>query len=95
MAMPSAKGLFHKAIVQSGAEELMGMSLPNQDATRRVAELTLQRLNLTPDELDKLQTIPYEWLAMEANKAYLQAVEEFGTDKLYPGLGAVCKLLFD
>lgn len=87
MAMPSAKGLFHKAIVQSGAEELMGMSLPNQDATRRVAELTLQRLNLTPDEVDKLQTIPYEWLAVEANKAYLQAVEEFGTDKLYPGLG--------
>ena len=84
MAMPSAKGLFHKAIEQSGAEELMGMSYPNRQAVRRVAELTLQNLNLSAEEVDKLQTMPYEQLATAANAAYLQAVAELGNDKLYP-----------
>ena len=28
-SMPAAKGLFHKAIVQSGSNETMGMSLPS------------------------------------------------------------------
>ena len=37
-AMPAAQGLFHKAIEQSGATELMGMTLPRQDVTRRVAD---------------------------------------------------------
>lgn len=52
--MSAARGLFHKIIVQSGANETMGMSLPDKEVSRRVAELTLQNLNLTAREVDKL-----------------------------------------
>ncbi len=84
-AMPAAKGLFHKAINQSGAVELIGMSLQTQDTSRRVAELTLQNLNLSPAEVSKLEIIPYAELSLAANKAFLQASKEFGADKVYQG----------
>lgn len=84
-AMPATKGLFHKAIVQSGANETMGMSLPTQDVSRRVAELTLQNLNLSAAEVSKLETMPYEQLSAAANQAFLQASKEFGADKVYQG----------
>ena len=72
-AMPTAKGLFHKAINQSGTVELIGMSLQTQDTSRRFAELTLQNLNLTAAAE----------LAAAANAAYLQAAKEFGAEKMY------------
>ncbi len=87
MTMPGAKGLFHKAVVQSGAVELMGMTYPRQEISRRVAELTLQELGLSAYEIAKLETMPYEKLANVANSAYLKAVEEFGKDRIYEGLG--------
>ncbi len=87
MAMPAAQGLFHKAIEESGAIEHMGMTLPDQEITRRVAELTLKELGLTPADIEKLQSMPYVQLATAANKAYLKAGEEFGPDRMYIGLG--------
>ena len=56
MALPAAKGLFHRAIAQSGAN-LTGIS--KADAIK-TTELVLQRLNVKPDQLDRLQTIPVE-----------------------------------
>jgi len=58
MAMPAAKGLFHRAIAQSGAA-LTGA--PRAQAVR-TTETLLQRLNLTKDQLDRLQTLPTEQL---------------------------------
>jgi len=87
MSMPSAKGLFHKAIEESGAVEQMGMTLPRQDISRRVAELTLENLDIPANSVDKLQSIPYEELAEAANKAYLQAGKEFGPERMYIGMG--------
>jgi para-nitrobenzyl esterase len=58
MAMPSAKGLFHRAIAESGAA-LTGT--PKAQAAR-TAETLLQRLGLTKDQLDRLQTMPPEQL---------------------------------
>ena len=84
-AMPSAQGLFHKAIVQSGAVELMGMSLPRQDITRRIAEITLQNLKIAPNEIEKLKSVPYEEFAVASEKAYLQAGDEFGGDRMFIG----------
>ena len=54
MAMPAAKGLFHRAIAQSGAA-LAGT--PKAQAVR-TTETVLQRLNVTKDQLDRLQTMP-------------------------------------
>ncbi|MBQ6778545.1 MAG: carboxylesterase/lipase family protein, partial [Acidaminococcaceae bacterium] len=84
-SMPAAKGLFHKAVVQSGGVELTGMSLPDQEVTRRVAELTLAELGLSAAEVDKLQTIPYEQFATAANTAYVKAGKEFRRDRVRSG----------
>lgn len=54
MAMPAARGLFHRAIAQSGAA-VTGM--PTAQAIR-TTEQVLQRLDIKPDRLDELQKVP-------------------------------------
>ncbi len=76
MATPAAQGLFHKAIVQSGAVERMGMTLTSPEAGRRVAELTLAALSIGPNELDRLRTVPYEQLVVASDKALKQTADE-------------------
>ena len=58
MAMPAAKGLFHRVIVQSGAN-LTGT--PKAQAVRTTEQL-LQRLKLTSNQIDQLQTLPTKQL---------------------------------
>lgn len=58
MAMPRAKGLFHKAIVQSGS--LTRMASP--DNTARLAAAVLKQLDITSASLDRLRTLPFERL---------------------------------
>lgn len=58
MATPSAKGLFHRAICQSGAA-IKGVSRENAS---RSAQALLTKLNLKPDQLDQLQSMPFEKL---------------------------------
>lgn len=77
MGTPSAKGLFHKAIVQSGAVENMGMKLIEPKVSQRVGELTVQNLGLSENDLDKLQTMPYEQIAEASQKALAQTAQEF------------------
>ena len=74
MATPAAQGLFHKAIEQSGAVELMGITLPEPKATRRVAELTLANLGIT--DVEKLKDVEYFTLRNAADKAMAQAMNE-------------------
>lgn len=81
-AMPAAKGLFQKAIVESGTTKLSGMSYPDTSATRRVAELTLQHLGLTSSDVGKLETIPYAELSKAANAALTDATKELGSDRI-------------
>jgi para-nitrobenzyl esterase len=58
MAMPAARGLFKRAIVQSGAAV---KGIPREVATRN-AQAFLARLNLEPNQLQKLQDIPLQQL---------------------------------
>ncbi len=58
MAMPSAKGLFHRAIVESGAN-VKGVTV---DVANKSAELFLSRLNLKPGQMDELQNLSTEQL---------------------------------
>jgi para-nitrobenzyl esterase len=62
MAMPPAHGLFHKAIIQSGAD-VRGVSV---DAANKSAELFLSKLNLKPDQIDQLQQMPVDQLLTAA-----------------------------
>ena len=58
MAMPSAKGLFHRAIAMSGSA-LRGTS---REAATRAAEQFLSRVGVQANQLDRLQQIPWEQL---------------------------------
>jgi len=58
MGMPAARGLFHKAIAQSGSN-VSGTT--RQNATR-TAQTFLERLNLKPGQIDELQRLPTEQL---------------------------------
>lgn len=87
MSMPRTKGLFNKAIVESGAIETMGMTLPDNNATKPIAALTLEKLGLKANQVDELQNIPYEKLSEAANSAYTQIAKELGPGKLYPTMG--------
>lgn len=54
LAMPAAEGLFHKAVIMSGP----GVEMSEiEDAERDTSEL-LGKLNLSKNEISKLQTVP-------------------------------------
>src|SRR5262249_18202424 len=58
LAMPSAKGLFHRAAIQSGP----GLKMVERDQATKVAELLLKELGLQRTQLRELQQLPVERL---------------------------------
>ena len=69
LAMPAARGLFHKAIIQSGAATRVG-DLAAATATR---DKLLNELGLKAGEIDKLQAVPMDTLIKAGAKAGLLA----------------------
>lgn len=65
LCMPSAQGLFHRAMVMSGS--FLG-STP-QDEAREIGKLTAWYLGLTTQTIDSIQHIPYERLLEASDKA--------------------------
>ena len=55
-AMPSAKGLFHKAVVLSGASRKAG----DKDFSEKLGAAVVKEAGLSSGELDKLQSVPLE-----------------------------------
>jgi para-nitrobenzyl esterase len=78
MTTPYAEGLFHKGIVQSGTTETVGAQFNSKAAARRVTELTLEKLGITAETIEDLQSVDYEELTRQSNLALQQAAEEFG-----------------
>jgi para-nitrobenzyl esterase len=72
--MPSAKGLFHKAVVLSGAARRSG----DKAATERLGAAVLKQAGLTPTELDKLQAMPWKDFYAIATKAQQSLAREAG-----------------
>jgi len=58
MAMPAAKGLFHKAVVQSGS----GLRMVQPEDSARLAAAVLSELGLGKSQVDKLQELPVSQL---------------------------------
>ena len=58
LAMPSAKGLFHRAVIESGAS-LRG--IPREAANKSTAAF-LAKVGVKPDEIDQLQSLPVDRL---------------------------------
>jgi para-nitrobenzyl esterase len=65
LAAPSAKGLFHKAAVQSGSLTTFG----EQKAAREVTAEVLAQLKIQPAQVDEIQKVPYRQLMAAANAA--------------------------
>lgn len=78
MATPAAKGLFHKAIVQSGAAPNLGMTLTDQTISRKVGQLTVENLGLSDQDISKIQELPYDVVAKAANDARERLFEVTG-----------------
>lgn len=71
LCMPSAKGLFHRAMVMSGS--FLG-STP-QDLAQEVGKRTAALLNLNQQTIDEIQTLPYEKLLEAANQAIKEVAD--------------------
>ena len=71
MAMPMAKGLFHKAINQSGA---IRSDMFEKPVTQAIGAAVLDELGIAPGEVAKIQEIPFDLLAAAGKKA-LKRVE--------------------
>jgi para-nitrobenzyl esterase len=66
MYAPSAKGLFHKAIVESGSYL---SNFTESNVSKRVAAELLNELGLLPTQIDSLQKVPYDLLSAASRKA--------------------------
>ena len=65
MCMPSAKGLFHKAIIQSGTL----VNVMTKEKSQALGKAVLENLEITPDSLQKLDAVSYEDLVEAGNRA--------------------------
>ena len=80
MAMPSAKGLFQKAIVESGS--ITNLLTPKY--SRRIGAATVANLGLNPSRIEDIANIPYDKLLAAYDAAMKQVGEEAKEDGAYP-----------
>src|SRR5712691_2382373 len=77
LSMPSAKGLFHRAIIESGAT----ITLVEREQATRVAENLLKELNLGRNGARELQSFPVERIM----GAYFNVVRKIQVDQMTLG----------
>src|SRR3712207_5390231 len=65
LAMPSAKGLFHKAIIQSGSQ----LKCMEQQYSRRIGTEVVKKLGLNASNIDRIAEIPYDKLLAAGEEA--------------------------
>jgi para-nitrobenzyl esterase len=73
-AMPSAKGLFHKAVVLSGAARRAG----EKEQSEKLGAAVLKEAGLRANQLDKLQALPWKDFYAIATKAQQALAKETG-----------------
>ena len=80
MAMPSAKGLFGKAIVQSGSIT----NLLTLKHSRRIGSYTVEALGIIPSRIADIEKVPYDKLLEAYNGAIARVREEAKADGELP-----------
>jgi para-nitrobenzyl esterase len=73
-AMPSARGLFHKAVVQSGASLKMG----EKAVSAKLGAYVLAEAGLAAGEIDTLQALPWKEYLAAATRASQKLAQELG-----------------
>jgi len=85
-AMPSVKGLIHKAVPLSGSST----QALDQTYSQKLGEYILKEAGLKPTEIDKLQEMPWKDYILLANKAnQTMAKEEAGNPGMRGGFSPV------
>jgi len=74
MGMPSAKGLFHRGVVESGSFSFYN----TEDRSQKLADLVLTELGLGAASLDRLQTLPYADLRRASEAVFAKVNPPFG-----------------
>jgi para-nitrobenzyl esterase len=77
LAMPSAKGLFHRAVIESGAT----LRLVEADQGTRVARELMTTLGIAKDRVRDLQSVPLDRLM----SAYFEVVRKMNVDQMTQG----------
>ena len=70
MSMPAANGLFHKAIIQSGAL----LNVMTKEKSTQVGKALVDVLGLTKENIHQINKIPYKQLVEAGNKALEKTV---------------------
>ena len=70
MVTPAAKGLFNKAIVQSGA--FMGLATLTKEQTQAFGLALLKELNIEKEDVDKIADVPLNELISAAKRVSVQ-----------------------
>ena len=65
LATPDAKGMFHKAIVQSGAM----LRTMESRWSRRIGAAVVEELGISPCKIDEIKNVPYDKLLAAGEKA--------------------------
>jgi para-nitrobenzyl esterase len=84
-AMPSAKGLFHKAVALSGNT----LSGGKKDYSEKLGSYILKEAGIEAAQIDKLQDMPWRDYYAIANKASLKLRTETGATGMMGGFGPV------
>lgn len=87
MTAPKAEGLFHKAIIQSGATETVGVKFTSKEASLALTENILAHLNITKENIDEIQNVSYENLMNAGSAALSEVAEEFEIPGPFGGFG--------
>jgi para-nitrobenzyl esterase len=77
LTMPGARGLFHRAVIESGAT----LQLVERDAGARAARELLRTLGLTAAQVRQLQVMPLDRLM----SAYFEVVRRMNVDQMTHG----------
>jgi para-nitrobenzyl esterase len=89
-AMPSAKGLFHKAVALSGNI----LSGGQKDYSEKLGSYIIKEAGLSVSQIDKLQDMPWKEYYALANKASAKLRAETGATGIMGGFGPVADGLY-
>ena len=84
-AMPSAKGLVHKAVVLSGATTTLG----DKEYSEKLGSYILKEAGLTASQISKLQEMPWQEYYALANSASAKLAQETGRGGMMGGFSPV------
>lgn len=72
LSAPSAKGLFHKAIIESGWQP----EYQKQEISQQIGKAVVQELGLQPSQIDSIQKVPYKVLVAATQRALKKIREQ-------------------